>query len=129
MPNAYGSVHQSLISFSLCPYCAPLQVSGYCASSLHRSKCQGVCCRVGDLNHPSQEWGCTRGSPLSCDFRPALTTATTATMFVMNSLMDTVSQQLDLSYQSSNPDTCPVANSPATWHYLLSRESELRRYT
>ena len=69
LANAYGSVHHSLIQFSLRHYHAPPPVSEYPAGSLQSAHCEGHHCRVGDPNHPSSEGGVSGGSPLSGDFQ------------------------------------------------------------
>ena len=124
LANAYGSVHHSLIQFSLLHCHAPPQFL-----SILQVLYSGLSATVlsADWETPlvSLQKGIYQGDPLSVVIFNT----------VMNTLVDTISTRIYLGYQFSSSsrkvnilqyadDTCLVANSPASCQYLLSRVSQ-----
>ena len=124
LANAYGSVHHSLIQFSLRHYQAPPQFL-----SILQSLYSGLNAKVitPDWETPlvSLEKGVYQGDPLSVVIFNT----------VMNTLVDTITSRINLGYQFSGSsrkvnilqyadDTCLVANSPASCQALLNEVSQ-----
>ena len=129
MKNAYGSVHHSLIDFSLRHYHAPLQFL-----SILKALYSGLNAKVitSEWETPviSLQKGVYQGDPLSVVIFNT----------VMNTLVDTVTSRIDLGYQFSKStrkinilqyadDTCLVADSPASCQSLLSQVSEWLKWS
>ena len=124
LANAYGSVHHSLINFSLQHYHAPPQFLAT-VQGLYSGLNAKVISADWETPIISLEKGVYQGDPLSVVIFNT----------VINTLIDTVSLRADLGYQFSNSsrrlnilqyadDTCLVANSPASCQYLLSMVSD-----
>jgi hypothetical protein len=124
LANAYGSVHHSLISFSLHHYHAPPQFLG-----IMQALYSGLNAKVitAEMETPviSLQKGVYQGDPLSVVIFNT----------VMNTLLDTISLRIDLGYRFSNSprrvnilqyadDTCLVADSPASCQYLVATVSD-----
>ena len=124
LANAYGSVHHSLISFSLHHYHAPPQFLG-----IMQALYSGLNAKVitAEVETPviSLQKGVYQGDPLSVVIFNT----------VMNTLLDTISLRIDLGYCFSNSprrvnilqyadDTCLVADSPASCQYLVDTVSD-----
>ena len=121
LANAYGSVHHSLIQFSLRHYHAPPQFL-----SVLRALYSGLSAKVitADWKTPvvPLQMGVYQGDPLSVVIFNT----------VMNTLVDTLTTRIDLGYHLSGTshqvnilqyadDTCLVADSPASCQFLLSK--------
>ena len=126
LANAYGSVHHSLIQFSLCHYNVPPQFL-----LILQALYSGLNATVITTNWETPliplKRGVYQGDPLSVVIFNT----------VMNTLVDTISTRIELGYQfnfSSSTrkinilqyadDTCLVANSPASCQLLLSKVSQ-----
>ena len=124
LANAYGSVHHSLISFSLHHYHAPPQFLG-----IMQALYSGLNAKVitAEMETPvfSLQKGVYQGDPLSVVIFNT----------VMNTVLDTISLRIDLGYRFSNSpcrvnilqyadDTCLVADSPAFCQYLVATVSD-----
>jgi hypothetical protein len=124
LANAYGSVHHSLISFSLHHYHAPPQFLG-----IMQALYSGLNAKVitAEMETPviSLQKGVYQGDPLSVVIFNT----------VMNTLLDTISLRIDLGYRFSNSprrvnilqyadDICLVADSPASCQYLVATVSD-----
>ena len=124
LANAYGSVHHSLISFSLHHYHAPPQFLG-----IMQALYSGLNAKVitAEVETPviSLQKGVYQGDPLSVVIFNT----------VMNTLLDTISLRIDLGYRFSNSprrvnilqyadDICLVADSPASCQYLVATVSD-----
>ena len=120
LANAYGSVHHSLIEFSLRHYHAPPQFLSI-LHSLYSGLNGIVTTKTWETPLVSLQKGVYQGDPLSVVIFNT----------VMNTLVDTISLRIDLGYQFSGSqrrvnilqyadDTCLVANSPAACQHLLS---------
>ena len=120
LANAYGSVHHSLIQFSIKHYHAPPQ---FCSAldALY----SGLSARVitADCITPCipLQVGVYQGDPLSVVIFNT----------VMNTLIDTLQTRVDLGYTITGSrhqvnllqyadDTCMLANSPASCQHLLN---------
>ena len=119
LANAYGSVHHSLIDFSLRYYYAPPQFLAT-VKDLYTSLSAKVTTADWETPVIPLHKGVYQGDPL----------AVVIFNTVMNILLDTISLRLDLGYQFSNSshrinilqyadDTCLVADSPASCQHLL----------
>ena len=124
LANAYGSVHHSLIQFSLRNYQAPPQFF-FILHALYGRLNATVITANWEKPLLSLQKGVHQGDPL------------TVVIFntVMNTLVDTITDRIDLGYQSSGSsrkvnilqyadNTCLVANSPASYQFLLKKVSE-----
>ena len=124
LANAYGSVHHSLIQFSLRHYHAPPQFLNILQALYSQLSAKVI---TAEWETPSilLQKGVYQGDPLSVVIFNT----------VMNTLLDTVSLRLDLGYQFSNSnrhvnilqyadDTCLVADSPASGQFLLKIVSD-----
>ena len=113
LANGYGSVHHSLIEFSLKHYHAPPQFLSI-LQSLYSGLNGVVTTKSWETPLVSLQKGVYQGDPL------------TVAIFntVMNTLVDTISLRIDLGYQFSGSqrrvnilqyadDTCLLADSPA----------------
>ena len=124
LANAYGSVHHSLIQFSLRHYHAPPQFL-----SVLRALYSGLNAKVitADWETPvvPLQMGVYQGDPLSVVIFNT----------VINTLVDTLTTRIDLGYHLSGTshqvnilqyadDTCLVADSPASCQFLLSKVSD-----
>ena len=118
--NAYGSVHHSLIQFSLRHYYAPPQFLSI-LQSLYCGLNATIVTDSWETPLVPLQKGVYQGDPLSVVIFNT----------VMNTLVDTISKRVDLGYKFSSShrrvnilqyadDTCLVANSPASCQYLLS---------
>ena len=123
LANAYGSVHHSLIDFSLRHYHAPPQFLST-VQALYKGLHAKVITAEWETPVISLQKGVYQGDPLSVVIFNT----------VMNTLLDTVSLRTDLGYRFSNSrrrvnilqyadDTCLIANSPASCQYLLDTTS------
>ena len=123
LANAYGSVHHSLIDFSLRHYHAPPQFLA-AVQALYTGLHAKVITAEWETPVISLQKGVYQGDPLSVVIFNT----------VMNTLLDTVSLRNDLGYRFSNSrrqvnilqyadDTCLIANSPASCQYLLDTTS------
>jgi hypothetical protein len=123
LANAYGSVHHSLIDFSLRHYHAPPQFLST-VQALYTGLHAKVITAEWETPVISLQKGVYQGDPLSVVIFNT----------VMNTLLDTVSLRTDLGYRFSNSrrrvnilqyadDTCLIANSPASCQYLLDTTS------
>ena len=124
LANAYGSVHHSLIDFSLRHYHAPPQFLTTVQALYTGLNAKVITAEWETPLIPLQK-GVYQGDPLSVVIFNT----------VMNTLLDTISLRIDLGYQFSNSprqvnilqyadDTCLVANSPASCQYLLDTTSD-----
>ena len=119
LANAYGSVHHSLIQFSLNHYHAPSKLS-----KLVKSLYTGLVAQVSSATWSTPlipiKLGVYQGDPLSVVIFNT----------VINTLVDTLHTRRDLGYHFSPrqlpvnllqyaDDTCLVANSPASCQHLL----------
>ena len=129
LANAYGSVHHSLIGYSLHHYYASPQFLST-VQSLHTGLNAKVITAEWETPVIPLQKGVYQGDPLSVVIFNT----------VMNTLIDTVSLRTDLGYKFSNSartinilqyadDTCLVANSPASCQYLLSMVSDWLRWS
>ena len=120
LANAYGSVHHSLIDFSLRHYHAPPQFLST-VQALYTGHHAKVITPEWETPVIPLQKGVYQGDPLSVVIFNT----------VMNTLLDTVSLRSDLGYRFSNSrrqvnilqyadDTCLVANSPASCQHLLN---------
>ena len=120
LANAYGSVHHSLIQFSIEHYHAPPQ---FCRAL--EALYSGLSARVITADWATQciplQVGVYQGDPLSVVIFNT----------VMNMLIDTLQTHMDLGYTITGSrhqvnllqytdDTCLLANSPASCQHLLS---------
>ena len=129
LANAYGSVHHSLIDYSLRHYHAPPQFLSAVQSLFSGLNAKVITAEWETPVIPLQK-GVYQGDPLSVVIFNT----------VMCTLIDTVSLRTDLGYKFSNSartinilqyadDTCLVANSPASCQYLLSMVSDWLRWS
>lgn len=124
LANAYGSVHHSLIQFSLKHYHVP---NKFC--SLVENFYDGISGKILNDKWSTPEFpfqtGVYQGDPLSVAIFNT----------VINTLVDTLKSRLDLGYKLSNSnyhintlqyadDTCLVANCPAACQELLNITDE-----
>ena len=120
LANAYGSVHHSLIDFSLRHYHAPPQFLAIVQALYTGLNAKIITAEWETAVIPLQK-GVYQGDPLS-----VVIFNTT-----MNTLLDTISLRIDLGYQFSKScrklnilqyadDTCLVASSPASCQHLLN---------
>ena len=127
--NAYGSVHHSLIQFSLQHYRAPPQFLSI-LQALYSGLEATVITEIWETPLVSLQKGVYQGDPLSVVIFNT----------VMNTLVDTISTTVDIGYQFSGSlrrvnimqyadDTCLVANSPASCQYLLSKVGDWLDWT
>ena len=127
--NAYGSVHHSLIQFSLQHYYAPPQFLSI-LQALYSGLEATVITESWETPLVSLQKGVYQGDPLSVVIFNT----------VMNTLVDTISTRVDLGYQFSGSlrrvnilqyadDTCLVANSPASCQYLSSKVGDWLDWT
>ena len=118
LANAYGSVHHSLIQFSIQHYHAPAQFSNI-LQSLYSGLLGTIISSSWSTPTIPLEVGVYQGDPLSVITFNA----------VINSLVDTVQTRPDLGFSVSNSHqvnllqyadhTCITANSPAACQHLL----------
>ena len=124
LANAYGSVHHSLINYSLRHYHAPPQFLAIVQALYSGLNAKIITAEWETSVIPLQK-GVYQGDPLSVVIFNT----------VMNTLLDTISLRPDLGYQFSNSqrrvnilqyadDTCLVANSPASCQHLLNITAE-----
>ena len=112
--NAYGSVHHSLIQFSLAHYHAPLE---FCR--LLQSWCSGLSATIS-----TDEWS-TPPVPLGIGVYQGDPLSVAIFLTVMNTLSDSLHNRSDLGYTlpSSficvNDDACVVSSTPAGCQCLL----------
>ena len=129
LANAYGSVHHSLIEFSLRHYNAPPQFLSM-MQALYSGLNVVVTTNSWETPLVSLGKGVYQGDPLSVVIFNT----------VINTLVDTISMRIDLGYQFSGSrrrvnilqyadDTCLVANSPASCQYLLSTVADWLEWT
>ena len=120
LANAYGSVHHSLIQFTLKHYHAPPQFCQVLEALYSELSAQVITTDWATPLIPLQI-GVYQGDPLSVVIFNT----------VMNTLVDTLQTRLDLGYTISGSthqinllqyadDTCLLANSPASCQYLLN---------
>lgn len=116
LANAYGSMHHSLIQFSLKHYHAPSNFSSI-VDHLYSGLSALIIADDWSTNHS----GVYQGDPLSVVIFNT----------VINTLVDTLKGKADLGYKVYNTsysinvlqyadDTCLVANSPAACQQLLN---------
>ena len=120
LANAYGSVHHSLINFSLAHYHAPPSFSGL-VQSLYQGLSASVMTREWSTPPIPLKIGVYQGDPLSIVIFNT----------VINTLVDTLktykgqgyllapNHQINLLQYAD--DTCILANSPATCLFLLQK--------
>ena len=129
LANAYGSVHHSLIEFSLRHYNAPPQFLSM-MQALYSGLNGVVTTNSWETPLVSLGKGVYQGDPLSVVIFNT----------VMNTLVETISMRIDLGYQFSGSrrrvnilqyadDTCLVANSSASCQYLLSTVADWLEWT
>lgn len=120
LANAYGSVHHSLIQFSLQHYHAPANFT-YIVEHLYSDLSATIL---------SEDW-CTSTIPLSIGVYQGDPLSVVIFNTVINTLVDTLKTQTELGYKIYNTayfvntlqyadDTCLVANSPAACQHLLN---------
>ena len=120
LANAYGSVHHSLINFSLRHYHAPPQFLSVVQTLYDGLSARVITADWETSDIPLQK-GVYQGDPLSVVIFNT----------VMNTLLDTMSLRVDLGYQFANSprhvnilqyadDTCLLTNSPAACQFLLN---------
>ena len=120
LANAYGSVHHSLIMYSLRHYYAPSKLTG-----LVQVFYSGLAAKISSVSWVSPiipiEVGVYQGDPLSVVIFNT----------VINTLVDTLNIRSDLGYsfsRSQKPinllqyadDTCIIGNSPASCQHLVN---------
>ena len=120
LANAYGSVHHSLIQFTLKHYHAPPRFCQVLEALYSGLSAQVITADWATPLIPLQI-GVYQGDPLSVVIFNT----------VINTLVDTLQTHLDLGYTISGSnhqvnllqyadDTCLLANSPASCQYLLN---------
>ena len=117
LANAYGSIHHSLIKFSLQHYNAPSKFREV-VESFYTGQYASVSSGIWDTPFIPIQVGVYQGDPLS------------AVIFntVINAMVDTVQSRQDLRYQSQKPvnlfqyadDTSLVANSTSSCQHFIN---------
>ena len=129
LANAYGSVHHSLIQYSFCHYHAPPQ---FLASiqALYSNLSATVVSQDWSTSNIPLQLGVYQGDPFS------------VVVFntVINTMVDTIHQRLDLGYTITNTshtinllqyadDACIIAKDPASCQHLLKTVEQWLQWT
>ena len=129
LANAYGSVHHSLIQYSLHHYHAPPQFLASIQALYSNLSATVV----------SQDW-CTSTIPLQLGVYQGDPLSVVVFNTVINTMVDTIHQRLDLGYTITNTshtinllqyadDACLIAKDPASCQHLLQTVEQWLQWT